>query len=169
MKKVRGFTLVEMVAVIGVGSVLLVLATGVVQRAMKLDSQWRSHADVTRAFTRLSHDLRRDAHEANSATVTPEPLEMQFSLPDGKTVRYTFAATEIVRVLESPGQQAQREYYRKSADYQAAVTTLSSPDRIDVQVTRAVKIVGEPPRTVMHVEAQVGRLLRLTRQEEPAP
>ncbi len=168
MTKQRGFTLVEMLAVIAVGSVLLVLATSVVQRAMKLDSQWRSHANITRALTRLSHDLRRDAHEALSVTLTQEPSEIQFSLPEGQTVRYTIAEDEIVRVLETPGEQAQREYYKKPTDYHAAVATLSSPERIDVQITLDVKLVGEPPRTVMHVEAQVGRLLRLTNPEEPA-
>lgn len=169
MTKSRGFSLVEMSAAIAVGSVLLVLATGVVHRAMKLDSTWREHADVTRALTRLSHDLRRDAHEAQSLTVTPEPSEIQFALPDGKTVRYTVAATEIVRESQTAGQQAQREYYKKSADHRVVVTTLSAPERIDVQITRNVKLVGEPPRLVLHVEAQVGRLLRIARTEEPAP
>lgn len=169
MKSLRGFTLVEMVAAISVGSVLLVLATGVVQRAMKLDSQWHAHADATRALTRLSRDLRRDAHEANSVTVSQEPLEMQFSLPNGQTVRYTVAATEIVRESLTAGAEPQREYYKKPSDYHAAITTLSSPERIDVQVTRDVKLVGEPPRVVMHVEAQVGRMLLLTRHEEVAP
>ncbi|MDZ4659200.1 MAG: prepilin-type N-terminal cleavage/methylation domain-containing protein [Bythopirellula sp.] len=169
MTKQRGFTLVEMLAVIAVGSVLLVLATSVVQRAMKLNSQWRTHADVTRALTRLSHDLRRDAHEANGVTVTQEPGEIQFSLPDGQTVRYTIADDEIVRVLEIPGQQSQREYYKKPVEYQATMTSLSSPERIDLQITRDLKTSGVPPRTVMHVEAQVGRLLRLTQTKEPTP
>lgn len=169
MTKRCGFTLVEMVAVIGVGSVLLVLATGVVQRAMKLDSQWRDHADVNRALARFSHDLRRDAHEAESVAVTKEPGEIEFSLPNDQAVRYTISDKEIVRESEMDGAQPQREYYKKPADYRVTLTDLSSPQRIEVQIDREMKLDNQQPRMLMHVEAQVGRLLLLTRNQEPTP
>ena len=169
MTKKRGFTLVEMVAVIGVGSVLLVLATGVVQRAMKLDSQWHHHADVSRSLTRFSHDLRRDTHEAESVSVSEEPAKIQLSLPLGQTVNYTITDTEIARISEIDGAEPQREYYKKPADYRAILSKLSSPERIEVQINHDSNLVNQPPRMVMHVEAQVGRLLLLGRHEEPKP
>ncbi len=167
--KNRGFTLVEMVAVISVSSVLLVLATGVVHRAMRIDTAWRERADVTRAMTRLAHDLRRDAHRAQSVEITQDPLVLRIVFADDAEVSYQVVGEKIVRERQAAGEQTEREYYKKPADYGLEITILASPERVELRLTHDVKLVGIEPRTVLHVEAQVGRLLRLTGGEGGEP
>lgn len=156
MNKRRGFTLVEMSAAMAVSTVLLTLATGAVHRAMRIDSDRREQADTIRSLTRLSHDLRRDAHEAQSAKLTQEPLGLEFLMPNERVVRYTVADTEFNRESVIPGEQTQREFYKKPADYHAAIITTAAPEMLDLQVTRETKVASEPPKIVLHVTAHIG-------------
>ncbi len=161
MNKRRGFTLVEMSAAMAVSTVLLTLATGAVHRAMRIDSDCREQADTMRSLTRLSHDLRRDAHEAQSAKLTQEPLGLDFLMPNERVVRYTIADTEFIRESEIPDEQTQREFYKKPADYHATITTTAAPEMLDLQVTRETKVANEPPKMVLHITAHIGRFARL--------
>ena len=166
MSKSRDYTLVEMMAVMTVASVLLAIAAEVVTRAMRIDTTWREQAGIARSMSRLSHDLRRDVHQARNVTVTQEPLAMEITRDDGAEVSYTVADEEIIRSSQQDEEQLEREYYKKAADQQVAITTLSSPERVELRVTQEVKLVGEAPRTVLHVLAEVGRFVRLTQSEE---
>jgi prepilin-type N-terminal cleavage/methylation domain-containing protein len=161
MRKSRGFTLVEMSAVMAVSTVLLTLATGAVHRAMRIESDRREQADTLRSLTRLSHNLRRDTHEAQSAKLTQQPLGLDFLMPNERVVRYTVTDNEFIRQSTIPGEQTQREYYKKPADYHAAITTTAAPEMLDLLVTRETKVVGEPPKIALHVKARIGRFARL--------
>jgi prepilin-type N-terminal cleavage/methylation domain-containing protein len=167
--KQRGFTLVEMVAVISVSSVLLMLATGVVHRAMRLDTAWREQADLARAMARLTHDVRRDAHQAQSVVITQNPLVLRMVLAGSAKVNYQVAGERIIRERQIAGEQTEHEYYKKPADYRLEITTLASPERVELILTHDVKLVGVAPRAMLHVEAEVGRLLRLAREQGGAP
>lgn len=162
MNKRRGFTLVEMSAAMAVSTVLLTLATGAVHRAMRIDSDRREQADTMRSLTRLSHDLRRDAHEAQSATLTQEPLGLKFVLPNEHAIRYIVTDKEFIRESEIPGEQIQREFYKKPTDYHAAITTTAAPEMLELQVTRETKVANEPPKIVLQVKAHIGRFAQLT-------
>jgi prepilin-type N-terminal cleavage/methylation domain-containing protein len=161
MKSPRGYTLVEMLAAMTVGGVLLVIAAQVVTRAMQIDTTRRQQADISRSMTRLSRELRRDVHQARSVTITRDPLALKIELEEGGEVEYLIAPDEMIRSSRRDGEQPQREYYKKLTSQQVALTTLTSPERVELHITQEMPLVGEAPRTVLHTTAEVGRLPRL--------
>jgi prepilin-type N-terminal cleavage/methylation domain-containing protein len=169
MNKHRGFTLVEMLAVVATGGVLLVIGTGAVHRAMRLESEWRGQASVSRAFSRLADDFRADVHQCPDIVVTEGPAALKLTSPDGSVVTYEIAADEIIRDVQSPGADRRREFYAKPADYEAEFTILEEPQWVELRVTRDPQLKGVEPRVVLHVEAEAGRLLRLTQESGGPP
>jgi prepilin-type N-terminal cleavage/methylation domain-containing protein len=168
MKKSNGYTLVEMLVVITVAGVLLSIAAQLVTRAMRIDTTWREHGDIARSMSRLAHDLRQDIHQARSVIVTQDPQALELTRADGAKVSYTVATEEIIRSSQRDDEQLEREYYKISADQQVEMRSLPDTPQVELQVTQAVKHMGEPPRMILHVSAEVGRLLRLSRYEELA-
>ena len=166
MKKRNGYSLAEMLVVITVASVLLSIAAQLVTRAMRIDTTWREQGDVARSMSRLAHDLRQDIHQARSLIVTQDPQALELTRVDGAKVSYTVAAEEIVRSSQRDDEQLEREYYKISADQQVEMRSLSDPPRVELLVTQAVKLVGEPSRVILHVSVEVGRFLRLRGNEE---
>ena len=169
MSKVRGFTLVEMLAVVAVSSVLLVIATGVVHRAMRLESRWEEEANVSRTLTRLARDFRGDAHQAQDAEVTQDPLGLKLTLPDSTVITYEVAADEVIRDYQSPGKSRRREFYSQPAEYQAQFTLGEEPQWVELHVTHDPHLAGVQPRTTVHVRAEVGRFSRLARSQGGTP
>lgn len=157
--KYRGFTLVEMVAVIGVSSVLLALSTEAIHRAMRLDSNWRAREKTSRSVDRLFHELRRDVHQTEKVELRQNPLELTLKLADDSIVHYEMANGKIVRERTDDAKRVQREYYDKPDDHLLKIETLGNPQRIELTLTRDAKLVGIAPRVVLRVEAEVGRWL----------
>jgi prepilin-type N-terminal cleavage/methylation domain-containing protein len=165
----RGFTLVEMLAVVATGSVLLVIAMGVVHRAMRLESQWQSQANVNRALARLAHDFRADVHQCQDMQLTENPSSLKLTSSDETVITYEIAAEEIIRDFQSPGAQRRREFYAKAADYQAAFTIDDEPQWVELRVTRNLRLKGVEPRVLLHVAAEAGRLNRLAESPGGTP
>jgi len=172
MNNHRGFTLVEMIVIMSVGSSLLLLATGVVHRTMRIESSSRERADDYRTARRLSHDFRRDAHQAESCRVSDEadgPPTIRLSLPDQDDVIYTVARGMVLREQRLAEGQVRYEPYYFPTGYRTAFAQVFRPRRAVLSVEQDLGLAGEPPRTLVHVEAEVGRLLRLAQVEETAP
>ena len=172
MNQPRGHTLVELIVTMSVGSTLLLLATGVVHRTMRFESVSRERGDVHRTAGRLSHDFRRDAHQAESLQLSDEadqPSTMRLTLPDQDAVTYTVDKGMVLREQRLADGQVRREPYYLPPGYRATFARLFRPRRAVLTVEHDHGLVGEAPRTLVHVEAEVGRLLRLAQIEEPTP
>jgi type II secretory pathway pseudopilin PulG len=164
-----GFTLVEMLAVIATGSVLLVIAMSAVQRAMRVDSQWRAQANVNRTLARLAHDFRADVHESQDVQLAADPPVLKLTSADGTIVSYEIAADEIIRDVQSPGADRRREFYTKPIDYEAQFAIGDQPQWVELRVTRDPQLQGVEPRVVLHVEAEAGRFARLAQSSDGTP
>jgi prepilin-type N-terminal cleavage/methylation domain-containing protein len=169
MSKARGFTLVEMLAVIATGSVLLVITTSVVHRAMRLDSEWRSQANASRALARLAHDFRADVHQSQDMQLTENPTTLKLTSANGTVVTYEIAANEIIRDFQSPDTERRREFYAKPAAFAASFTVDDKPRWVELRVTRDPQLKEIKPRIVLNVAAEVGRFARLTKNTEGTP
>jgi prepilin-type N-terminal cleavage/methylation domain-containing protein len=169
MIKSRGFTLVEMLAVISVSSVLLVIATGVVHRAMRVHSQWETQADANRAWARLAHDYRNDVHQCEDMLLTQNPTTIKLTFPDSTVVTYEVAADEIIRDHQSPGEDRRREFYEKPQGYEVHISINDDPRWVELQVTRDPKLKGVEPRVVLHIQAEAGRFIRLAQVSGETP
>ncbi len=171
MNNRRGFTLVEMIVTISTASVLLTLATGVVHRMMRFESMSRQRASVHRTAVRLSHDFRHDVHQAEGFEVSDSPDQpptIRLMLPDGGDATYQVAGQRVLREQQLDDERVAREIYDFPADYQVMFSQ-STPRLAGLTVVHNLPLVGVDPRAVLHVEAEVGRLLRLTAGEEASP
>ena len=171
MNRPRGHTLVELIVTMSVGSTLLLLATGVVHRTMRFESTSRQRTDVHRTARRLAHDFRRDAHRAESVKLSDEadpPTTIRFSLPDEAAVTYTVARGMVLREQRLAEGQVRREPYYFPPGYRVTFAGVFRPRRAVLSVEHDHGLIGEPPSTLVHVAAEVGRLLRLAQVEEPA-
>ncbi len=169
--KQRGFTLVELMATISSASVLLMLATGVVHSTMRFESTCRQRASVHRAAVRLSHDFRYDIHRANGFRISDradQPPTIRLILPEGSEVTYQVTHQRVLREQRLGAQQVARETYDFPADYQVMFSQ-SEPRMAELTVEHHLQLVGVDPQTVVHVQAEVGRLLRLAKVEEISP
>ena len=166
-----GFTLVEMVVTISTASVLLAMATGVVHRMMRFESQSRQRADVHRTAVRLTNDFRKDVHQAHSIEIgdeaeTPNLIRLMF--PAGNEVTYLMVNHTVMREQLLDEHSVYRETYEFPIRYQVRFSD-RGPQLAGLAVVHNLQLIGIEPQTVVHVEAEVGRLLRLTESLEAAP
>jgi len=169
--KQRGFTLVELMVTVSTASVLLMLATGVVHSTMRFESTSRQRAEVHRAAVRLSHDFRHDIHRANGFRISDradQPPTIRLTLPEGSEVTYEVINQRVLREQRLDAQQVARETYDFPANYRVMFSQ-SEPRMAELTVEHHLQLVGVDPQTVVHVQAEVGRLLRLEKVEEISP
>lgn len=163
-----GFTLVEMLAVIAVSSVILVIATSAVHRAMRLEHRWADQADTNRVLARLARDLRADVHRCHSASLSDDSLVL--TAHGGEVITYEITETEIIRDVQAPSKERRREFYRLPDGCKAEMTvTASEPAWIELRVTSGQQLVGVAPRVVLNVKSEAGRLTRLAQSTGGEP
>jgi hypothetical protein len=136
---------------------------------MRIESNWEEHADVNRTLVRLSHDIRSDIHRSRDVTLTDDPVVLKLTTPDGTVITYEDAADEIVRDYQPAEGVRSREFYHKPSGYETRITVGESPRWIELLVTHDPQLVGVEPKTVAHVEAEVGRFLRLAQSQGGTP
>lgn len=88
----RGFTLVELLAVVASMTVLLGVCVALVQALMKVERTGRNYVAEGSTFARLMHDFKRDAHAAvrvDPQSEAGKPMkEIAFLGPDGERATY---------------------------------------------------------------------------------
>jgi prepilin-type N-terminal cleavage/methylation domain-containing protein len=125
MVKRNGYTLVEMLAAIGVSGVVMAIAVGLLLSLFKLDQSSRDHSVDHQSLARLEADFRGDAHAATSLVRSEGPAkgqeivgegkkgpawELRFPQPD-RSVRYAWQGGGLVRE-ERAGKATRRDGYR---------------------------------------------------------
>ena len=89
-----GFTLIEMAVVVTLTSVVLTLSAATIITLFRVERQFASDAAQDFAVSRLASHWRADAHQATAAKIDSG---CELSLPDGRTIRYSFASPAVVR------------------------------------------------------------------------
>lgn len=172
MNQHRGHSLVELIVCMSMGTTLLVMATGVLQRTMRFASTSCEQADVHRTVGRLAHDFRQDVHRAENLRFweeADEPPSVSLSIPNEQPIVYTVNSGMVLREQPLDDGQVRREPYYLPRGYHTTFGQVLRPRRAVLTVQYEHGLVGEPPRTLAHVEALMGRLLRMAQFQEPAP
>lgn len=172
MNNQRGFTLVEMLVSISAGSVLLVLATGVVHRTMRVESVVRENAAAERAALRLSRQFRHDIHQAKSVSLDGRQADqpvLQIVLSGQAPVSYRVEHTGVLREQPHNDTQIYREHFSFPDNYTVKFNELPSPRRVALTLERDTGLVGVPPRVELHVEAVISQFLQLRQPKENSP
>jgi prepilin-type N-terminal cleavage/methylation domain-containing protein len=108
----RGFTLVELLVVIGGVAVTLGMCVALLHSLLRLDRAARLHLAETTAVGRLGRQFRQDVHAASRAKEDASRLELALSAPDERIVEYEVRPGALLRVERKGDQVVRRESYR---------------------------------------------------------
>jgi len=172
MKETQGFTLVELLLSMTVGSVLMALALGMVHRAMRVESTAHTHAGVERTATRLSRQFRHDIHQAESVFIGDQPAgasSLRLMVPDKNPITYQVEKSRVRREQPLGDEQIHREFFSFPEGFAVRFTELDEPLRVVLMLDFDAKLVGIPRQVRLHTEAVVGLFLRSSPTEEALP
>ncbi len=130
----RGFTLIEILAVISVGGLLMLLAVAWIGETTKFASRMRSHQHQHDQLTRLGWQLRTDVRLSQSMTVE-DNKRLVLHGGDGQQIVYEISGTTI-EMEKSGGAHVGRERFALATGSLIEWDTSGLPDFIGVVVTR---------------------------------
>jgi prepilin-type N-terminal cleavage/methylation domain-containing protein len=115
----RGKTLIELVVVVAITSVVLTMTTATLVTLFRVERQIRGDVEQTRSLDRLDARVRTDAHAAIAAKIENG---CELTLADDRTVRYTFADSQVWREVRRGGMVQHRDAFELPERAQAAFT-----------------------------------------------
>jgi prepilin-type N-terminal cleavage/methylation domain-containing protein len=157
MNQRHGFTLVELLVTMILGSTLMVLAVGLVHQTLSLSSASRQRDDHMRSLNRLARQFRFDVHRATTCTVTT-PDRMQLEMPDDSVVTFRAEANRVTRTQPTSDGPTRRAAFLLLPDSSIQFEALDDPVRALVTVARPMITVSHEDVIDRKTEAVVGRL-----------
>jgi prepilin-type N-terminal cleavage/methylation domain-containing protein len=160
----RGFSLIEMIAVISVSAVLTGIAISLLLVLLRAEHRGRSHLAESDSLQRLADQFRRDAHAATDVTVNAtDPTRWQFNSPGTQVVRYMPHSEGIWREEEMLSENRRMEPYVLPKNSTATVEVDRKAKTPVVTMTINVKDALPGPGHEFRVVALLGRDLRFTK------
>ncbi len=109
MNRRRGFSLIEMLVVITVGSVLLGVTVSVFHLLLRMEGTARQYVYQSAVTAQLVDQFRRDVHRAVDAAAADDDWQLTFSA--GHTIVYRLGPGELVRIERIDGADHHRETF----------------------------------------------------------
>jgi hypothetical protein len=177
MRRRRGISLIELLAVLSGCSVVLGQTASLLHQTMRAQSHTRDFFDVERNAQRLARQFRSDVHAAAADSIDDVDAEgasagelLRLQLPDGQTIAYQRAAEKIIRVASQADGPTAREEYALSESMEIDVRELDGPLRYALSITstppQPSKVAPPSPARIratpvnLEVEAAPARDLR---------
>jgi len=164
MKPKRGKSLVELMVILAIMSVVLAISATSLTTLFRLGRQLSRDIEQGAALDRLASRWRSDANEARSVAIDGD---CAFSLADGRTIHYTFAAPRIVREVRRDTAVLHRDRFllstAASATFEEDVVGAGSLVRLAIRPVEVPTRRTEMPRSAT-LEAAVGLNLELADQ-----
>lgn len=169
MKRRRsGYTLLEMLAVIGMTGVLMTIAARCFHLVVLQAGISREVADNGRHWQQLADAYRRDVHAARRAETNAEGSELKLFLPDDRVARYAAHAAGVERTETMPGKNSLPLQYRLW-DGKPHFAVSSEKTRASLVYSwmppeaREARDAGQsPPSHELRLEANIGSDLRFS-------
>lgn len=148
-QKRRAVTLIELTAALTVLSLLWLAVTSVLYSMHRANHRLRIELQQDQAFDRFSIRLRRDAHEASSASINEEPdrsSELVLSAAQATSVHYGASVDGFYRVVRKGDSTVHQDEFRTgnatsgweldtSGNSTMIVLTLTSNDKQGQSIT----------------------------------
>lgn len=172
MKRPHGFTLVEMLVVMAMGSVLTAVAIGLIVTMLRSEDVARNHLHQSAVQSRLADQFRRDVHAADAIDVDDSGVVWTLALGPEHTVTYRADSNWLERSEtgnpQSTDPNGQRlETYVLPPDHTAMLEMpkQTDPQIVGLSIVPTSKTIDARPRPIVRFEA----LLSADRRyEEPA-
>ncbi len=170
----RGFTLTELLVVMGMAGVILTVGMGMLHRVMH-EQKFADRENVMhRVAERLSSTLREDIHLASSAEIIHPgddgERRLVLSRPDESTVTYVVRKNVLERTSIEKNERSHRDSFQFPDNYRlefsndpshgVSFAAFAVPQAyLATASDKAQSVVSETDvrRAVMRVEAKVGR------------
>jgi prepilin-type N-terminal cleavage/methylation domain-containing protein len=157
MNQRRGFTLVEVLVTMSVGSTLMVLAIGLVHQTLTLSTVARQRDDHLRSLNRLARQFRDDVHHSTACTVTT-PDQLQLEMPDESVVTFRAESNRVTRMQPTSDGRTRKATFLLLSNSSTQFAVLDDPNRAVVTVARSTITVPHKDVVDRKTEAVVGRL-----------
>jgi len=182
MRRRRGISLIELLAVLSGCSVVLGLTTSLLHQTMRAQSHTREFFDVERSAQRLARQFRSDVHAAATDSIdlidakdASDGELLRLRLPDGQTIVYQRAAAKVIRIATQTGAATAREEYALSESMEIDVRQTDSPQRLVLSIASPPPLPSQSaPSSPVNVRAAMVHLeveatpARDSRYAEPA-
>jgi hypothetical protein len=172
MRRRRGISLIELLAVLSGCSVVLGLTASLLHQTMRAQSHTRDFFDVERNAQRLARQFRSDVHAAAADSIDDGNADeasdgdlLRLRLPDGETITYQRAAEKIIRIASQRDAPTAREEYALSELMEIDVREADSPQRFVLSITSTPL---QPSRDVPSSPANI-RAATVNLEVEAAP
>ncbi|HUT93390.1 MAG TPA: prepilin-type N-terminal cleavage/methylation domain-containing protein [Thermoguttaceae bacterium] len=182
MKRLRGFTLIEMLVVIATGAALMAVAMGILHLLIRLEQGSREEVRRQTTLDRLAGQFRRDVHAAGqfaaieaaeaAAAEVPEREDgtpgWQFSLDENRTVQYRAGQRELIRTERAEKDAVARESYVFPSDTTVSIDLVgeAAPGIVRLRVAPD----GAQPLAIWRgtcVDAELAKDRRFLQSQEP--
>jgi type II secretory pathway pseudopilin PulG len=167
-RRIRGKTLLEVVIIISMMGLVVGLAATSLATLFRLRQQMSRDSEQAAVLARLGTRLRLDAHEAVAVALNDGCL---LTLPDGRSIQYTFAAQSITREVKRDATVVHRDRFllpkSAGAEFSRDGESPSAMVRLSIRPIEVKTRNTEMPRTTT-IEAVVG-LNRALAQTERQP
>src|SRR5437764_10648441 len=166
--RTRGKTLLEAVVIISIMALIVGLSATSLATLFRLRHLMTRDSEQATALTRLGTRLRLDIHEASAAALDDGCL---LTLPDGRTIQYTFAAPSVVREVKRDAAVVHRDRFvlprSATAEFSREGDASNTLVRLSIRPIEVKTRKTEMPRTTT-IEAVIG-LNRVLAQSERQP
>ena len=153
MRRSPGFTILELMIVLGLSSVLMSIGISLVHRFMHLHSAVKKYEITQQSSLRLARQIRADILESDSFDYLEGEsllLLQPATAAEWKSISYSFDATRVERNRLEPSDLNHHETYPFPNCKQADLKVLYSPKRIQLSILQQ-----DQSRTVLLLEASI--------------
>ena len=155
MKRRHGYTLIEMMVVLAVGSVLSGVAVALIVALLRSESGARDHIHQSAVQSRLADQFRRDVHAADAIDADDSGLVWTFTLGRGRTVTYRIEANRLERSETAEKDTQRQETYALPPDHTARLDMPEPADSpiVGLSIIPTAKTLDAKPRATVRFEA----------------
>lgn len=163
----RGFTLVEMLVVLTIGTVVAGVSIGALHLLMRIERTGRDHVPRARTLMRLAEQFRDDAGMALDQTAGEK--QWRFALPDDCSVTYRALPGEVRREEHKSGKPVRQESFILPADCEIAIEKQS-----EGEFNQSILVITEKGKETsadreMRIIAVLGKDHRFTNMSSERP
>lgn len=156
-----GYSLIEMVLLMGGITVILVLCAGLLHTLLRLDRSGRDAMTDTATTARLARQFRQDVRASRDAKAAEDAGSLELTCPDGPTVTYKRDGGLLRREEREGGEVRRREAY--AAARVGPVTFAVDGPLVRLTLSRRSGNPHAPARPALGVEATLGKDLTTVR------
>lgn len=169
MNRRRGISLIEMIAAMGIGAVMMGVAVALLYTLLETEGSGREHLRHGSVLGRLADQFRRDVHAAKSVGDVADGEGRQFELAPGRTVTYRLEPGTLVRTEQVDAVVQRRESFAlpPGTTTSIRIEADTDPTIVSLMITPVAEPPRQPGRRTARIDAVLARDRRFTRPEGP--